>query len=83
MKPIVGVWDGSYVYHNDIQLPYCGNLQFVKNYAAQGESVQYTEGTADRRRVQAKRVRLNQIDRLREWGIPLVYSVHADDVPDP
>ena len=82
MRPIVGVWDRNYIYHNDIKLPYCGNLQFVKNYGTQGVVTHYVEGTHDSRRVKAKQVRLHSIDVLKEWGIPYVFSVHADDVKE-
>ena len=51
LRPIVGLWDQNYIYYNDIKLPYCGNMQFLRAYGDQGTDSEYIEGTADNRKV--------------------------------
>ena len=80
MRPIVGIWGGYSVLYNDVQLPFCGNLQFVRNYGDQGNDVQYSENTVDNRVIAAKQIQLRYCDRLEHWGLRDVYSVQSDDV---
>jgi hypothetical protein len=80
MRPIVGIWGGHAVLYNDVQLPYCGNLQFVRNYGQQGDDVHYSENTADNRVVAAKQIQLRHCDRLQYWGLNEIYSVQSDEV---
>ncbi len=29
-RPVVGVWAGILVYHSDVRMPYCANMQHIK-----------------------------------------------------
>ena len=79
MRPIVGIWGGHYVYYNDITLPYCGNLQVVRNYGLQGHNVEYSENTRDHRTIKARQIQLRRCDKLEQWGLHDIYSVQTDD----
>lgn len=84
LRPIVGIWGGHSVLYNDVQLPYCGNLQFVRNYGQQGDDVQYSESLTSNggqnRVIAAKQIQLRHCDRLEHWGLHDIYSVQSDDV---
>lgn len=48
----MGLWtEDISVYYHDERLPLCGNMQFMKEFGAEGYSVEYQEGTVDRRKV--------------------------------
>lgn len=77
--PLVGIWGGYYLYYNDPKMPYCGNLQFIKNYGKQGQDSTYTEGTSDNRQVEAKQIELRPCDVLAQWGLKDLLCVVSDE----
>lgn len=51
--PLVGVYEGYYIYQTSESLPFCGNLQFAKVFSTRTSKTRFTEGTIDNREVSA------------------------------
>lgn len=49
-RPLVGLWEGVAIYHQDERLPHCGHMQFLR-HSEQGVDAVWEEGTFDKRKV--------------------------------
>ncbi len=78
LKPIIGIWDSHAIYYNDIRLPYCGHMQYMKTHSSQGIAQTYKEGTFDNREVKGKIFSLKSSNILSNWGIHQVYTTRSD-----
>jgi hypothetical protein len=77
--PVLSIHGHKIVYHHDIRLPFCGDLNYLQTYTKNLEVSEYKEGTLDERTVRGKIVTLIETDTFTEWGLPSVYTtINAD-----
>jgi hypothetical protein len=78
-RPLVGIWGGVAVHHTDMRLPYCGHMLYMTEFSDRAIDTTYTEGTADRRTVNSKKIRLDMCNHLVDWGLQNVYCSTEGD----
>eukprot|EP01042_Synura_sphagnicola_P003491 gene3491-4338_t len=74
--PLVGIWGGFLIHHDDLRLPYCGHMHYVGR--AIGNATSFKEGTADRRRVNGSVLAIYACTQLVHWGFRNLYCVRSE-----
>jgi len=74
--PLVSIWNGLSILHNDLNMPLCGHTLYAKEYSDKTVESSYTEETIDKRTIQSKSIRMDRCDHLKEWGLEEVYCTN-------
>jgi hypothetical protein len=74
--PLVSIWNGVSILHNDLSMPLCGHTLYAKEYSDKTVDSSYTEETIDKRTIQSKSIRMDRCDHLKEWGLEEVYCTN-------